>query len=90
MSLQIRDGLFVLVCDRPTCTALVEGCGPTPSVQRRFAVASAEEDGWQLSPHEDVPLDFCQRHVDLERPGMRVTRLYDEHGKALPYQRRST
>jgi len=89
MSLQIRSDLHVLACDTPGCPEFVEGCGSTPSAQRKFAVAAAELAGWQLSPHEDVPVDRCAKHHDIERPTMRVTRLYDEHGKALPYTRRA-
>ena len=73
-----------LRCDRPDCSEHVT----VPEQQDRYATkraltALAESQGWQLSPHSDVPVDLCPAHVDLTRPGLKITRLYDEHGVAI-------
>ena len=68
-------------CDRPDCLQYLDGIGRDPSAQRRSATAQAEARGWQLSNHADVPLDFCEAHIDHTRSvRMEITRLYSEDG----------
>ncbi len=76
-----------LVCDRPGCGRFASGVGRTDNDQRRFATAQAESRGYQLSRHGDVRLDFCPEHIDHTRSvSLAITRLYDEHGKPVPYK----
>jgi hypothetical protein len=76
-----------LRCDRPDCGEHVALLGPLTDerAHRRALTARAELQGWQLSPHGDVPIDFCARHTDLTRPH-KLTALYDAQGRALPYR----
>lgn len=74
-------------CDRPDCLEHVALAGRLPADERahkRALTARAEEQGWQLSPHSDVHIDFCRKHTDLTRPH-KLTALYSQ-GRALPYR----
>jgi hypothetical protein len=75
-----------LRCDRPDCSEHVV-CPPLTDerAHRRALTVMAELAGWQLSPHCDIPIDFCPRHTDLTRPH-KLTALYDAQGQALPYR----
>ncbi len=76
-------------CDRPECTASIEGVGRNQHEQQRDSAIVAERKGWQLSHHgADVTTDLCPVHLEPTLAHrMPVTRLYDPYGRALPRQR---
>lgn len=55
-------------CDRiPPCPARVHVPAHGWPAHKQ-AVRLAEQEGWQIGPYSEHPIDFCPEHVDLERP----------------------